>query len=286
MKMLIRIVLPALLVSQLIAVDLPIQAAAPGGPLLRVIPAGYATVLPQRGIVPTAGDRFIPQIANGTLAGGHFSFMLYSFINITDAPATFELRFYDSSGIALVVPMFQEGGLIVDAFGLGAMLPPRSSGVGASAPANVSPTSGYALLTSDPEGAIVVTGIFNNQVPGERLYQASVPLTTFFHKRFYLGFTNEAGFVSSLAVISVAAQTVTFIIRDGLGVESCRQSRFFQAFEHFPFLIGDFLTCALNTRALLEVEGDGIGGLSAVGFMAGDQGLGAFTTLPVWGPEL
>jgi len=52
--------------------------------------------------------------------------------------------------------------------------------------------------------------------------------------------------------------------------------------QHLALLIRDALPCTNGTEGMLEVVGQ-TPGLSGVGFLAADQGLGAFVTLPVWG---
>ena len=262
------------------SVQVPVQI--PDRILVKGIPADYAKDLPERGLFPLPGDQIIPQIANGTLAGGHFSFTWYQVINITDAPAVFELMFFDSLGNPLAVPIFQSVGAVGELVNLSDMIPARGGGADIASPAYAPATSGYAASTSIPEGAIVVTGIFGNQVPGEHAYQASVPLTTFLHKRFYLAFTNTGRFVTSLAVVFfLLSQNVSFVARDASGDELCRARRFFQANEYFPFIVRDFLPCTFGTKGVLAVEGSAFAGLSGVGFIGADEGLGAFVTLPV-----
>ncbi len=154
---------------------------------------------------------------------------------------------------------FLKAHLLGDEAGIGviATLLARGSGVALTDPTGAPATAGYATLESTPPGAIVVTAIFNNKVPGSRLFQASVPVTTFLHQRFHLAFTNVLGFVTSLAVVAhLLPQTVTFIARAPDGTEMCRFSRFFSAGEHFAFLLRDSLPCTANAEGSLHVEAE------------------------------
>ncbi|MDA1313975.1 MAG: hypothetical protein O2968_11615, partial [Acidobacteria bacterium] len=131
--------------------------------------------------------------------------------------------------------------------------------------------------------SLPVIGVFKNQVPGERAYQASIPMDSLLHDRFFTIYANDVGFVSSLALVAGLAQTVTIIARQELtGAELCRSTRFMSQGQHIAFLVRDELPCTNGGDGMLEVVGGGIG-LSGLAFLAADQGLGAFVTLPVWG---
>ena len=103
------------------------------------------------------------------------------------------------------------------------------------------------------------------------------------HDRFFTFYGNAGGFVSSLALVAGLAQTVTIIAHQaGTGAELCRSTRFMSQGQHIAFLVGDELPCTNGGEGMLEVVGQDLG-LSGVGFLAADEGLGAFVTLPVWG---
>ena len=142
---------------------------------------------------------------------------------------------------------------------------------------------GYARVTSDPPGAVVVTALFNNLVPGSRLFQAAIPMTTRNHNRLYEVYNNRFGQRTSLALVSLTAQTVTVNARDTNGVIQCLFDRPMGPGEHFPFLVQNELACTVDNEGTLEVIGPDAT-LAAVGFTAQDEGLGAFTTLQVAGP--
>jgi len=70
-----------------------------------------------------------------------------------------------------------------------------------------------------------VIGIFNNQVPGERAYQTSIPMGSILHDRFFTFYSNSGGFVASLVLVAAVSQTVTLIARQELtGSELCRST--------------------------------------------------------------
>lgn len=181
-----------------------------------------------------------------------------------------------------------DGGPAEDFIGVEADIPARGFGLIVTVPTGADVRIGFAAVFSDPENSVGVTATFSNQVPGERAYQASVPLTSQLHGEFFMPYLNEEPFVSSMAVVSVLPQNVTFIARDPDGVEECRVSEAFAGGAHRAFLISALLPCTAGKNGSVEVQGSASLGLAAIGFNALDGGLGAFVTQPVWGalPEL
>jgi hypothetical protein len=247
-------------------------------PNLRGIPVEDASS--KRFILP--GDTVVPQIANGTLEGGQFFFMIFEFMNITNGMASMELRFFDSNGDPMALPIAQGKEKGTGSFiGVGGTFTPGQGGVTVTSPVDAPVQIGYATLSSMPSESVAVLGIFNNQVPGSRMFQASVPMETRLHDKMFMPYLNTGGFVSSLAVVAGLAQNLTLIARDYLGVELCRTTKALALGEHYPFLIRDRLPCTVDREGILEVQGQF--GLSGIGFFAADEGLGAFVTLPVYG---
>ncbi|MDA1315069.1 MAG: hypothetical protein O2968_17195 [Acidobacteria bacterium] len=126
------------------------------------------------------GDTLLPQAANGELAGGQAFFTFWEALNITSSTASFEVRFFDSNGSPMTVPIanpmnptdFQNP---LQAIGFGGTLPPGASGGQLTIPFNAPVQIGYAAVTATPLESVAVIGVFNNLVPGERAYQASIP---------------------------------------------------------------------------------------------------------------
>jgi len=228
------------------------------------------------------GDEVLPQIANGELGGGQIFFTIFQAVNISGAPASFTVSFFDGDGDPMTLPILQDGtpinaNMIGDAIAPGGVRFART--VPAAAPVQI----GYAVVNSVPEGAVAVVARFSNQVPGERLFQASIPLETRLHQSFFMPFINSEGFVGSIAVVSLVEQAVDFSVRSASGTELCSTTENFAAGQHKAFLLATLLPCSAETNAVLAAEGESIG-LSAVGFTAADLGLGAFVTAPVYGP--
>ena len=248
-------------------------------------PGTLAAALPHRPIPKTfvlPGDEILPQIANGALAGGAFFFTVFEAVNVTVGPASFEVSFFTSAGAPMLLPVMQDGGTIETGM-IGDAIAPGGVRFAVTVPgAEGDVRIGYAVVTSTPENSVALVAKFSNQVPGERLFQASIPTESRLHDSFFVPYTNTNGFVASLAVVSLVEQTVTFRANAPSGTEVCNTTRPFTAGEHFPFLIRDLLACTAGNNGVVEVEGEGIG-LSGVGFSAADAGLGAFVTVPVYG---
>ena len=266
----------ALLSLLLLAGSLSAQVFAPGTEARALAGPGTAKTF----VLP--GNEILPQIANGELGGGQSFFTLFDAVNISGAPAIFQINFFDPSGMPMELPIMQDGAT-VDTNIIGDAIAPGGVRFAQSVPDGAEVKIGWAFVQSSPEGAIAVTARFSNQVPGERLYQASIPVETHLHQNFFMPFINTGGFVASAAIVSLVPQTVTFSVLSSSGTKICSTTEDFTAGQHRAVILSTLLTCAADTNAVFAVEGEAIG-LSGVGFQAADMGLGAFVTAPVYGP--
>ena len=242
----------------------------------------------QTGSAPRAvlstDDIVLPQIANGTVPGGQIYQTIFEAFNLTDFLARVDITFFDSNGNAMNLPLLT-GGITVSSGSLSGSVQPRGWARGETVFANVPVQVGYAIVRSQPEGAVAGTARFGNRVPGERLFQAAIPLETTQHQRFQVGFTNTGNTVSSLAVVSANQQTLTFTARDTNGQPMCTATKAFAARQHFPFVLTTLLPCTDNANGVIDVQGTA-SGLSGVGFLANDRGLGSFVTQQVYGARI
>jgi hypothetical protein len=228
------------------------------------------------------GDEILPQVANGELGGGQKFFMIFQAVNVSDGPASFEVAFFDGDGDPMTLPVMQDG-VTINTNMIGDAIAPGGVRFARTVPDEAAVQIGYAVATSVPEGAIAVVARFSNQVPGERLFQASIPVETRLHGNFFMPFINSGGFVGSIAIVSLVKQTVGFSVLSSSGTELCNTTEDFEAGQHMALLLSNLLPCAADTNAVFAAQGESIG-LSAVGFTAADMGLGAFVTAPVYGP--
>jgi hypothetical protein len=235
----------------------------------------------QHDAVFAPGDMVLPQIANGTLAGGQYYLTQFEAVNITDNFAKVDIQFFDSNGVPMTLPLTSVGQNF-PTNDVSATVQARGYARVETVPAGAAVQVGYAIARSTPDGSVIVTARFSNRVPNERLFSAAIPLETAQLQRFQFSFTNTNNVVSSLAVVSANAQTVTFTARDANGLPLCTASKSFAAGQHFPFILTDVLPCTANTVGTVDVQGQTTG-LSGVGFLANDKGAGAFVTLPVYG---
>ncbi|MDA1312150.1 MAG: hypothetical protein O2968_02345 [Acidobacteria bacterium] len=255
----------------------------------RGIPAG--SVRPK--VFVLNGDDVIPQIANGELGGGQIFFTEFSIQNITDSPADFTLDYFGPNGDPLALPALVDVNPDVteDFIGVADTVPANGVRFSTTWPFGADVRLGYAVVTSNPPGAVVVTALYNNLVPGSPLFQASIPMTTRNHDRLFSVYNNRFGQRSSLALVSLTEQLVTVNARDTNGITRCSFNRMMGAGDHFPFLVQNELPCTiealkggsgLSPEGTIEVVGPE-GSLAAVGFVAQDEGIGAFTTIQVAG---
>lgn len=234
--------------------------------------------------VLTPADGLIVHIGNGTVPGGAILFTNFEAVNVTDAPASVQVFFGSPEGDSMLLPLVGQDGQLAGQFaGIEATLPPGAGGSGLTFPTGFEVQVGYALVIADPPGSVAVVGIFNNQVPGLPLFQAGISPDMVAHRRVRTIFTGfDGGFISSLAVVSGFAQTLTVTAREQLtGQVLCSAPLFIPAAGHRAFIVRELLTCARNRQGIVEVTAP-LGGIGAVGFLAADAGQGAFTTLQVF----
>jgi hypothetical protein len=281
----LNLLFPGLLFfSLLLAVPLTTTAQAPTGvPFqptenMRLIPPDAAT--PKRIILP--GDIVIPQIANGELAGGQVFFTIFEAMSLVGTEADFQILFFDGNGDPMSLPFAGGSGQKGAAIGLAGTLQPRGGGAQITIAPGAPVQIGYASVQSTPQDSVAVTAIFNNQVPGERLFQASIPQDSALHDRMAVPYLNAGGLVTSFALVAAIAQTVDVVARAPDGSELCRTTQSMASGQHIALLTPTALPCTVGGEGFLDFIGQDIG-LSAVGFTAADQGLGAFTTFTPWG---
>ncbi len=221
------------------------------------------------------GDRVIPQVATG----GDSFFMKFQMKNLTDQAATIEISFFDDAGLPLSVPYVQDGAQVTGTMLTDTVAP---NGIEFAQTQLSGPILiGYALVSSTPPLSVAVSAAFNQVISGRPLFQAFVPLASDLHDRFSIPVLNTGGFTASIAVVTTAAQQLTFIARNQSGVELCRDTRMFAAGEHQAFIVRDRLPCTAAADGSLDVVGQQVG-LAGFGLTAQDAG--AFVTQPVYGP--
>jgi len=234
-----------------------------------------------------AGDDLVPQIANGELGGGQIFFTEWRMQNITDQEAEVDISYFDSDGDPLSLPSLDNDGQVRNYIGILTLVAGRGIQYGGTWPIGAPVQVGYARVISDPPGAVVVTALYNNLVPGVPLFQAAIPMTTRNHNRFFVPYGNLGGQRSSVAVVSLTAQTITVNARNPQGQIECTFSRAMTAGSHYPFIVQSELPCAVENEGVIEIAGPEPT-LGGVGFTAqpadGNPGTGAFTTLQVAGP--
>jgi hypothetical protein len=243
----------------------------------------------------SADDDVVPQVANGELDGGQIFFMEFTIQSVSDASADYIVDYIGPDGDALLLPELvnTDPEETEEFIGFEGSVPANGVRFWTTWPFGADVRVGYARVTANPPGAVVVTALYNNLVPGSPLFQASIPMTTRSHNRLFSVFTNRFGQRSSLALVSLTPQTVTVNARDIDGNIACMFTRAMGAGEHFPFLVLNELPCTVEVltkgggppadEGTLEVIGPDAS-LAAVAFVAQDEGVGAFTTIQVAGP--
>ena len=240
-------------------------------------------------VFPLAGDDLLPQIANGELGGGQIFFTAFRIQNITGQAADVDISYLDGDGnpMPLQTLVNPETGATEDHIGIRDTIPANALRFATTWPSAAPIRPGYARVVSDPPGAIVVTALFNNLIPGVPLFQAGIPQTNRDHDHFFVPYGNRFDQRSSLAIVSLTAQTITVNARDTAGNIACMFTRAMGAGSHFPFLVQLELPCTEDSEGTIEVIGQAAS-MGAVAFTAQPAGetpgAGAFTTLQVFGP--
>ena len=221
-----------------------------------------------------ASNSVIPEIANG---GGSF-FMAFQLMNVTAAPATVTVSFFDAQGDPMAIPFVQDGAQVTAAT-LSETIAPRGIEFAATQSAAATVQIGYARIQSEPANSVAVSTTFNQIVSGRPLFQAFIPLDNALQNQFFVPFINTGGFTGSMAIVSLSGQDISIIARNNNGVELCRSDQTFSAGQHQAFLMRDVLPCTVGVNGVVEVLGSEIG-LSGFGLTAQDSG--AFVTQPVF----
>jgi len=238
-------------------------------------------------VFPLVGDDLIPQIANGELGGGQIFYMLFLIENITGAEAQVDIDYLDADGDPMSLPSRNAEGQIQNFTGILSLVPARGIRYLTTWPFDAPVRVGYARVASTPPGAVTVTALYNNSIPGVPLFQTAIPMTTRNHNRFFVPYGNLSGQRSAVAVVSLTAQTITVNARDPNGIIECSFDRAMTAGSHYPFLVQSELPCTVDNEGVIEVAAPSptLGGVAFTAQPAGEiPGAGAFTTLQAFGP--
>ena len=128
-----------------------------------------------KGAFVLPGDVVIPQIATG--GDGTFGFfMTFQVVNFTNAAASVQVTFFDSSGNPMVLD-FEQDGQPGSASFLTVALGPKGSSLARTFPAGATQV-GYARVQSTPANSVAVSATFNQAVEGRPLFQSFIPLSS------------------------------------------------------------------------------------------------------------
>jgi len=226
------------------------------------------------------GDVILPQIATGG-DGAQGFFMTFQSVNITNAAASVQISFFDSTGNPMVLDFVEDGTPVTASF-LSKTLGAKGSSFARTFPMGATQV-GYARVQSTPPNSIAVSATFNQAVTDRPLFQSFIPLSSGVQDRFLVPVLNSGVSTGSVAIVSLVSQQVTLTARDTNGVALCSGTRMFAAGEHAAFVVSSLaaLSCTANVDSILEVQGPEKA-LSGVGITAQDSG--AFSTQPVYGP--
>jgi hypothetical protein len=207
--------------------------------------------------------------------------MTLQLVNFTNAAASVQVSFFDSTGNPMVINFELDGAAGTASF-LTKALGAKGSSFARTFPMGATQV-GYARIQSTPADSIAVSATFNQAVEGRPLFQSFIPLSSGVQDRFLVPVLNAGPSTGAIAIVSLAAQTVTLTARDTTGVSLCSATRMFNAGEHTAFIVTDMaaLSCTANRNTVLEVSGPQKA-LSGIGITAQDSG--AFSTQPVYGP--
>ena len=116
------------------------------------------------------GDVLIPQIATGG-DGTQGFYMTFQTVNITNAPASVQISFFDSAGNPMVLDFEQDGTPGTASF-LSKALGAKGSSFARTFPMGATKV-GYARVQSTPALSVAVSATFNQAVTGRPLFQRS-----------------------------------------------------------------------------------------------------------------
>ncbi|MDX2179423.1 MAG: hypothetical protein SFV18_07515 [Bryobacteraceae bacterium] len=220
-------------------------------------------------------DAAFPQVA----IGGGWTTTFY-ITNLGTATETADLDFWTGSG-GLWQASFQ--GTRADRISL-RIGPGQTAVLQSDNPSTLE--TGWATLFNDNSSSANVVGVavFRQRVTGRPDFEAGVPLTGLFDRRFVLQFDNTQGYVTSVALaagvtsVSTTSTAVSVTVRDENGNTLATHALSLPAFGHTAFALSDRFPSTANRRGSI-VFTSSTDSLSALGlrFTPG----GAFTTMPI-----
>lgn len=205
----------------------------------------FGAVRPQISSSTALGDQVITHFADG--GGWRTSVVL---TNLSDAPASFTISFFNDAGELQTFPFVENG--TVSAF-IGQQIPPGGRWTVNTSDLSIYTTTGWATITN-ATGNIGGYAVFQY---GDQM--ATVPIESWNGSRFILPFQDNAGIVMGVALVNpcTGSNTVNVTFRAGDGSVIFADSFSMTPAQHTSFLLAQrwpALT-GLTGTALYETSG-------------------------------
>ena len=244
-----------------------------GEPLPRSATASRGSASPHAYLVPD--DVSFAHIA----VGGVWRTSFYT-INMSNNPIPYSLYFYDGAGNPLTLPVAQSDGSILRLSVWSNTIQPNGEQNFTATNTDPDLKVGQAVLVYDHSlGQIGGFSVFQEAIPGQPVYEATVPLSGSDYK-FYLAYYHFDGYVSGVALANpgTTSTVVSITALDNLGHIILQDSIPMGPLSHTSFVLTDRYPQLNNTRGNLYVTSSN-GRLSAVGLRFSPAG--AYTTIPI-----
>lgn len=248
----------------------------PGGPLgLRA--KGRAPQGLRRGeirpmSVTFPGDNVIPQIAEG--AGWQTTLR---FVNLDARNLTFSVYFFDDDGKDLTLDIVGVG----PTTGLEVQLPMTEAITIETSGSTAQLRQGFAYVVRDAiEDVLGGFCVYRSRVEGRPDFEAVVPISSEFDKRFVMLYDNARGYVTSMAIANPSTDTIEVdaVVRDEDANVLERKKIALGPFQHRAFTLPTQWPSTTNKRGVIEFQSTGWGA-SVMGLLFNPRG--AFTSFHV-----
>lgn len=222
--------------------------------------------------VAFAGDNVIPQIADGV--GWQTTLR---FVNLDGRNLSFSIYFFDDSGKDLTLNIVGIG----PTAGLDIKLPATEAITIQTAGSASQLRQGFAYVLRDAvEDVLGGFCIYRYRAAGRPDFEAVIPISSEFDKRFVMLYDNSDGYVTSMAIANPSLDTIELdaIVRDEDATVLERTKLTLGPFQHQTYTLPARWPSTNNRRGIIEFQSTGWGA-SAMGLLFNPGG--AFTSFHV-----
>jgi hypothetical protein len=226
-------------------------------------------------VVVFSGDTVIPQIVDG----GSWK-TTFKFVNLDNYPVSFNLLFFDDSGLDLYLPILSSPTLAGGTFrGISISLNVAGSITIETAATAAVTSQGWAIVSRNASDSIGGFAIFRQRLVGLPDQEATVPIVNQFSNHFVMLFDNTA-FVTGIAIANPTSNSVSIpvAIRNEEGQVIDSQFIALGPFQHTAFVLSALWPSTAGKAGAMEFLTSGFG-VAALGLRFNGPAFTSFDVL-------